>query len=197
MTKIFTKQNGEIIKIEDNKYVIIDKEADINEGDWYFDTQLKKPVLGDDNPNLEWLNHTQPKRHFFKIIATINNTLKGIPEIVVLTCPNCYKGILEFVVAREPYNNEHYQCNKCDSTYSSLSEIDVKDEIKELALKEYPIDMSESERGCFDDKNAHRRIIWELGYKTAKEKFKYTDEELVKAINLARKSVFELYKIVQ
>ena len=32
-------------------------------------------------------------------------------------CPHCKKGKLELVKANEPYNIEHLQCDKCDSTY--------------------------------------------------------------------------------
>ena len=32
-------------------------------------------------------------------------------------CPHCYNGKLEYVLADEPYSEDHYQCSVCDSTY--------------------------------------------------------------------------------
>jgi transposase-like protein len=39
-------------------------------------------------------------------------------------CPHCKKGILEKVLGDEPYTEDHYQCNKCDSTFN-LEEVNL------------------------------------------------------------------------
>jgi transposase-like protein len=46
-----------------------------------------------------------------------------------MKCPNCEVGKLIIVTAYEPWNLEHYQCVKCDSTYSM-------GEIVEIAYEE-------------------------------------------------------------
>jgi len=33
-------------------------------------------------------------------------------------CPHCGKGKLVIVEGYEPYTEEHYQCDNCDSTYT-------------------------------------------------------------------------------
>jgi len=63
----------ELIKINNNKYVIVDEEAGIKEGDtvyqWISESIIEKIDFG--------------VMDSWKIIATINHKLEGIPEIVV------------------------------------------------------------------------------------------------------------------
>ncbi len=34
-----------------------------------------------------------------------------------MICPHCKEGELEYISGVEPWSTEHYQCNRCDSTY--------------------------------------------------------------------------------
>lgn len=42
-----------------------------------------------------------------------------------LECKHCEDGILVYISANEPYNDDHYQCNICNSTYNLF---EVEDE---------------------------------------------------------------------
>lgn len=37
-------------------------------------------------------------------------------------CPYCNEGKLKYIPENEPWNMEHLQCEKCDSTYNLLEE---------------------------------------------------------------------------
>lgn len=49
---------------------------------------------------------------------TKNSSKRSVDKILLMNCPHCEKGFLETVKANPPYTVEHYQCNKCDSTYN-------------------------------------------------------------------------------
>lgn len=44
-----------------------------------------------------------------------------------MKCPNCNVGKLILIPADEPWNDEHYQCDTCDSTYC-IGQINTKGE---------------------------------------------------------------------
>jgi len=37
---------------------------------------------------------------------------------LITACPHCEEGVLELVNGVYPYTLDHFQCTKCDSTYS-------------------------------------------------------------------------------
>lgn len=57
--------------------------------------------------------------------------------------------------------------------------IEMYDEVNDIALEEFPVDIIETSQGCFDDINEAERNIWKNGYKSARESLRYTDNDLI------------------
>lgn len=55
-----------------------------------------------------------------------------------MKCLKCNCGILEKVNGTEPYNQDHLQCNNCDSTFNIIEfENKIKKEVKHVTRKDF------------------------------------------------------------
>lgn len=58
-----------------------------------------------------------------------------------MKCPKCTSGIIEKVNGNEPFNEDHLQCNNCDSTFN-IEEINTekitKNNFLQFGFKELP-----------------------------------------------------------
>ena len=71
-------------------------------------------------------------------------------------CPHCNKGILQYIWASFPYNEEHLKCNKCDSTYNIHYKQMWTEDIQNLAgnmLDVLEIEFKKRDMKLSDNKN--------------------------------------------